>query len=191
MGAALSSLGFALANQAAGELLIENWAKRDFRPIIEYCKTAEAFQEFPSASITPTWCMDQEFPGSKFILTVRNNSSEWYDSLTRFHTKIVGKNRLPTADDLKAFPYLSVGWLWRAHVLIYGCDESSLYDRELYTTHYESHRAGVVDYFRHRPEDLLVLNLSDATAMDRLCEFTGTECSELSMPHLNRSREAT
>ena len=46
IGAALCSLGFRLGDQAQGELLIEDWARRDFRPIVEYCKTAEQAGRF-------------------------------------------------------------------------------------------------------------------------------------------------
>jgi len=190
MEAALQSFGFVMGNQADGELSIYDWAKRDFRPIIELCKTAEAFQDVPFCLDYTYIALDQAFPGSKFILTVRNNASEWFGSLTRFHTQIVGKNRLPTADDLKAFPYREAGWLWQAHTLIFGGDESSVFDRELYIRQYESHRLGVIDYFRHRPDDLLVLNLGDTNAMDRLCAFLGVERNGRTMPHLNASRKA-
>src|SRR5262249_42052310 len=134
--------------------------------------------------------LDQAFSGAKFILTVRSTSAEWYESLTRFHTKIVGKDRLPTVEDLKSYPYHRVGWLWRCHELIYGASEETVYDRELYIKQYETHCAGVVEYFRYRPEDLLILNLSEASAMDRLCEFVGRPRNGLAMPHLNRSRDA-
>ena len=188
--AALASLGFVVGNQAAGELLIDDWAKRDFRSIIELGKTADAFQDIPFSLDYTYIALDQAFPHSKFILTLRNNAPEWYSSLTCFHTQLVGKNRLPTAEDLKEFSYRKVGLLWQSHTLIYGCNESNVYDRELYIRHYESHRDGVIDYFRYRPEDLLVLNLCDADAMDRLCDFLGVERNGCTMPHLNASRPA-
>jgi hypothetical protein len=188
MEAALRSLGYLMGGQAEGELLIDDWAKRDFRSIVELSKTADAFQDIPFCLDYTYIALDQAFPHSKFILTVRNNSSEWYSSLTRFHTQIIGKDCLPTADDLKEFSYREVGWIWRAHTLIYGCNESNVFDRDLYIRQYESHRDAVIDYFRHRPDDLLVLNLSDADAMNRLCEFLGVARSGQTMPHLNASR---
>ena len=188
MRAALQSLGFRLGVQARGELLIEEWAKRNFRPIIEYSKTADAFQDIPFSLDYTYVVLDQEFPGAKFILTVRSDAAEWYSSLTRFHTKLIGAGRLPTADDLKACQYLRDGWLWRAHKLLYGCDESNVYDRKKVIRHYESHRQVVLEYFRHRPSDLLVLNVGDASAMDSLCQFLGVPRNGLNMPHLNSSR---
>ncbi len=91
---------------------MEDWARRDFRKIIKFCKTADAFQDAPFSYDFTFQAVDNAYPGSKFILTERSNSEEWYESLIRFHTKIVGKNRLPTPNDLKNFPYRYKGYIW-------------------------------------------------------------------------------
>lgn len=188
MAKALRSMGLRPGNQVKAELLIEDWAKRDFRGIVKCCKPADAFQDIPFSLDYTYQVMDFAFPDSKFILTIRTSSQEWYDSLIKAHTKIVGKNRLPTADDLKQFHYRKTGWLWRNHQLIYGIDEQSLYDQEIYIKHYECHNQRVLDYFRRRPKDLLVLNLSDSDAMQSLCEFLGVSADNQTMPHLNWSK---
>lgn len=189
MGAALDTLGFKVGDQEQAEGFIEDWGRRDFGRIVDYCKSAEAFQDVPFSWPDTYRAMDEAFPDAKFILTVRENAEEWFESLKRFHTAIVGKGRLPTAEDLKAFPYREEGWLWRCVELVFGGDEDKLYDRENFLRHYEMHRRSVLEYFRDRPEDLLVLNVSDAMAMERLCDFLGVEAGGRTMPHLNRSRE--
>ena len=188
LGQALSSLGYRLGDQSKAELLMDDWLKRDFRNIVNYCKTADAFQDVPFSIDYTFQIMDYTFPGSKFILSIRNDSQEWFDSLSRFHTRIIGKNRLPTADDMKKFHYREKGWLWRTHKAVYGIDEHSLYNREKYIQHYESHNKRVREYFRYRKNDLLVLNLSDTDAMKCLCEFLGVPDKGQEMPHLNRSK---
>ncbi len=187
-GFALSSFGFRIGNQTEAELLVEDWFKRDFRRIAKYCKNADAFQDVPFSRNYTYQIMDYAFPGSKFILTVRNSPEEWYDSLTRYHTKIVGKNRLPSAGDLKQFSYRSTGWLWRQQQIVYGIDETSLYDKEIYINHYISHNQNILEYFQDRPEDLLVLNLSKPTAMQSLCNFLNITFNNQVMPHLNKSK---
>jgi hypothetical protein len=187
MGAALKALGFRLGNQAEAELLIEDWARRDFRSIIRYCKTADAFQDIPFCLPYTYQALDSAFPGSKFILTVRDSSDEWYKSLIRFHTKIVGKNRTPTACDLKEFSYRYQGWIWRAHQLIYDTNEDSPYQKGLFIEAYEAHNRNIQDYFRHRQDSLLILNLSCPSAMEALCSFLGLKYEGQNMPHLNRS----
>jgi len=186
--AALKTLGYKMGNQAKGELLVKDWAIRDFRRIVQLCKTADAFQDVPFSNDFTYEVLDYAFPNSKFILTVRNNKDEWFDSITRFHTKIVGKGRLPTADDLKEFGYRYKGFLWDSMRLKYGIDEHSLYDYKIYTDQYELQNQRVIEYFRYRQEDLLILNVADGNAMEKLYEFLGHKYHGEKMPHLNASK---
>lgn len=184
----LKEFGYKMGEQAVAERLLDEWAIRDFRRIIKYCHTAEAFQDIPFSLDFTYQVLDQEFPDSKFILTVRNSSDEWYQSLIRFHTKLIGKNTLPTADMLKDYPYNhDQGWIWRAQHYIFGVDESSVYDEKIYKAQYENHNNQVMKYFQFRPNDLLVLNLSVPNSMQELCKFLDVKYVGQKMPHLNTS----
>lgn len=185
--AALQSLGLRMGLQARGETIRADWARRDFTRVIALCRTADAFQDVPFSYPDTYRAVDAAYPGSRFILTVRDSAQQWFDSLVRFHTKIVNKGRVPTADDLRAFEYRYPGFLWDGFVLQYGDDERRLYDRDLYVSHYLEHNRSVAEYFRDRPGDLLVLNVSHADAMRRLCAFLGVPDEGRAMPHLNRS----
>jgi len=186
---ALQTLGYRVGDQSAAEELMEDWAIRDFRRLVRYCRSADAFQDVPFSLDYTYQAVDVAFPGSRFVLTVRDSPEQWYESLTGFHTKIVGRGRLPTADDLRDFPYRHTGWLWRQQQLIYGADETTLYDRELYIEHYRRHNESVRDYFRHRPGDLLVLNLADPSSARALCEFLDLPYDGQPMPHEKRSHD--
>lgn len=181
-------LGLAVGNQAQAELLLHDWGRRDFRRIIGYCHTAEAFQDVPFSFQDTFRILDEAFPGSKFILTIRNNADEWFDSLVRFHTLIAGKGRIPTAEDLRHFHYRYPGFLLDSLKLKYGIDESRLYDREIYVRWYEAHNGGIREHFKGRPNDLLVLNTGEEDAMERLMSFLGYPYRGEKMPHLNSSR---
>ena len=98
---------------------------------------------------------------------------------------------MPTADDLKAFSYRYRGFLWEAAKANYGIDETSLYDRTIYIAHYENHNRQVVDHFKDRPGDLLVLNVAEAEAMGALCAFLGVAHDGRPMPHRNRPFDRT
>lgn len=185
--AALRSLGFRMGLQARGEMLSRDWAKRDFSRIVGLCRTADAFQDVPFSRDYTFQALDLHFPGSKFILSVRDSPEQWYDSLIRYQTKIVNKGRVPTADDLKEFSYRYKGYLWEAAQLAHGVDEKTLYDKEIYISHYLNHNRQVIEYFRHRPSALLVLNVAEANAMERLYAFLGIEHRGQQMPHLNKS----
>jgi len=183
----LKQLGYKMGNQQKGELLTHEWAVRNFKNIIKLCKTADAFQDVPFSNDFTYQALDISFPKSKFILTVRENKDVWFDSITRFHTKIVGKGRLPTADDLKGFKYRYQGFMWEAAQVKYGINEDTLYDREIYTNQYENHNKRVLDYFKHRQEDLLVLDIAETDAMEKIYDFLGQKYSGEKMPHLNKS----
>jgi hypothetical protein len=184
---ALHALGLRVGLQARGEMLRADWARRDFTRILALCRTADAFQDVPFSNADTFRAVDAAFPGSKFILTVRNSPEQWFESLVRFHTRIVGKGRLPTAEDLREFDYCYKGFLWEGFVLSYGGDERLLYDRDTYIAAYLEHNRSVTEHFRQRPGDLLVLNLGHADAMQQLCGFLDMPYRGQAMPHLNRT----
>lgn len=91
----LKDLGYLVGNQADAELLIHEYAQRNFRPIVEYCYTAQAFQDIPFSLSYTYIILDHAFPGSKFILSIRKDENEWYQSLLRFHKKRLGIREKP------------------------------------------------------------------------------------------------
>lgn len=187
LGAALEKLGFRLGNQLEAEMLLDDWACRDFGRLIRYCRSADAFQDIPFSLDYTFQAVDAAFPGSKFILSVRDDATQWYRSLTRFHAKRRGLDRLPTAEELKADPYVWPGYMWHASQLLYGIDESCVWDEEIYKMFYLKHIDAVQAYFKYRSNDLLVINLAEAESMKKLCEFLNIPVSAEKMPKLNAS----
>lgn len=185
---ALKNLGYQLGDQTSGERLFRDWIRRDFRRIVDLCTTADAFQDIPFSLPYTYQALDQAFPGSRFVLSVRDSADEWYESMVRFHTQIVGKGRTPTADDLREFKYCYPGFLWEVQQHVFRVKEGQEYDRAVCTENYERHNEDVRRYFYYRPEALLVLNVADSDAMRCLCRFLGREYCGQEMPHLNRSQ---
>jgi hypothetical protein len=187
LGAFFKALGYKLGDQAAGELLVRDWAVRNFDPIIVLARSAQVFQDIPFSLPFTFNVLDRAFPDSKFILSVRDDAEQWYRSLTRFHTNLIGKGRLPTADDLKECLYRYKGWLFEARQLIYDVSEQDPYDKPRLIKVYESHNQAVTEYFRLRPKSLLTINLSDAEAVQKITRFLEMPYTRETMPHLNRS----
>jgi hypothetical protein len=188
----LKSSGYKMGHQAAAELLLHDWARRDFSRVVDLCKAADAFQDIPFSLPYTYQAVDAAFPGSLFILSIRESSSAWYESLVRYHQKLLGvEGRIPTAEELRTFGYQYPGWLLDAQKWIYGVDETSLYDRERYILHYEAHNRNVIEYFRHRQDSLLVLRLDDTDAVQKLVAFLRLPPDlVLELPHLNSSDDA-
>jgi hypothetical protein len=131
--------------------------------------------------------LDMAFPKAKFILSMRDNEDQWYDSLIRFHTQIVDKNRIPSAADLQRFPYRYEGYLYRAMKMAFHISDDEPYERENWITRYRRHNEGVMEYFSNRPDSLLVVNVPESGAAKEILNFLGLAYSEQRMPHLNRS----
>jgi hypothetical protein len=187
---ALIQLGYRVGVQRDAELLVEEWGKRNFQKLIQYCHTADAFQDVPFSYHYTFQAMDTAFPESKFILSVRDSDEQWYQSVVRFHTmrleQRIGFRRAPTLEDIKQDPYIKPGWIWRNRELT-GIVGVEAFPEGPLKHYYNRHNEIVVDYFRNRPGDLLVLNLSENDSMQHLCEFLGKPYCGQEMPILNQS----
>lgn len=187
---AMQELGFVVGHQQTAEKLLDDWAKRDFKQIVRYCKSAQFFQDIPFSKTYTFVVLDHEFPGSKFILTVRDNPEQWYNSLTRFHAKKWGENgRIPTKEDLQKATYIEKGRPWRANRLTYNTPEEDPYNKEILLQHYNDYNKSVLEYFRHRPNDLLVLNVAEDRAYQKLCDFLEVEPVGNTFPWKNKTKK--
>lgn len=69
----MENLGYIVGDKKKGRNMIDFWAKREFKPIIRFCKTAEFFQDAPFSFPYTFIALDQAFPNSKFILLLRDS----------------------------------------------------------------------------------------------------------------------
>lgn len=185
---AMQEIGYICGNQMQAERLIYAWGLRDYKRIINYCYSAQFFQDIPFSLPYTYMCLDQAFPGSKFILTLRDSPQEWYNSLTSFHGNMWGKdNRIPTKEDLQKSSYHKKGWAWEVNRLVFKTPDTDPYDKTQLIKFYEQHNENVIEYFRHRSEDLLILNVSDDKAYIKLCEFFNINKVEKEFPWENKT----
>jgi hypothetical protein len=182
--------GYKVGNQERAEAFLDDWARRDFRAVIEYCRGAEFFQDAPFGLPDTYRVVADAFPDAKFVLTVRSSAEEWYNSYVTFHAQLTGSKSVPpTVADLEAFAYRGrhAGLLLKGQRLVYGYPEVPLYDKQSYMAIYDSHNADVTKYFSDRPDRLLTVNLVDGDAFERLCAFVGLDPARAHpIPHLNR-----
>lgn len=120
--------------------------------------------------------LDRAFPGSKFILTVRDKES-WLPSVEA-HWKFTLKwaNRNKTFRDFTYF----------IHAATYG---SYTFNRDRYSYIYDQHVRNVKDYFRDRPEDLLVFDICGGEGYPKLCKFLGLPPLDEAFPAANTKQD--
>ncbi len=186
--AAFEAFGYAVGNQRKAEVLTgKHYFEGNFQPIIDYCKSAQVFQDLPFSYPETYKQLDQAYLGSKFILTVRDSSEQWYQSITRFHAKLFGKNGcIPTAEDLKAAKYVWPGFMYNV-IRVHGTTDEDPYNKGTMIAHYEQHNRQVKDYFKDRADDLLVINVAEQGAYQKFVEFIGVDSPYEDFPWENRT----
>lgn len=161
LGAALSMLGYKVAG--ATGVRDSHIATNVMTLASRVAEDHDAFQDNPWPVIFRE--MDQCFPGSKFVLTVRDPGS-WIDSVIRhFGNKETEMRK------------------W-----IYGVG-SPIGNEKIFLDRYKTHQRDVIDYFADRPNDLLVMDLRAGDGWDKLCPFLGRAVPTRLFPHMNKSSD--
>ena len=117
--------------------------------------------------------LDQKFPNSKFVYTVRDKT-EWLTSIESYLK-------------MKHLRGDVVG-LWKKQIRLkmYGQLD---FDKELFTTAYETHDRDVRRYFKHRTDDILILDICGGDPIHQLMHFVKKqELRKGSFPHMNKKK---
>lgn len=168
---AWQELGIAVGDQQKAQSLLSAWIDRDFKPIVKYCKTAQAFQDSPFSFPFTYIALDAFYPKSKFILTVRDSPEQWYQSLTKFHSKLWAKDGMPTKDDLLNAVNGTKGRPWVVNRALFNSPESEPYKKDVLIKFYLDHEFQVKEYFKFRENDLLIINVGHSDSYMQFCEF--------------------
>lgn len=185
---AMKELGYKVGIQRNSELMVDDWLIKDFRKLIKYCKTADFFQDIPFSFNYTFIILDQAFSGSKFILTVRDSAEDWYNSTINFHSKIFGNGNVPpTIEDIKNADYIHKGYFYKLFMKVGNVSENDPYNKELLIENYNRHTYMVTEYFKYRPDDLLVLNVGKKGAYTKLCDFLDIKTDKTEFPWENKT----
>lgn len=119
--------------------------------------------------------LDAAYPGSKFVLTVRDEQ-KWLASVERLWQPEHNPNR----------------WMWdaypfshRIHTVLYG---QRAFDAAVFLDRYRRHNAEVMEYFKNRPGDLLVMDMEAGAGWPELCGFLDVTVPSARYPVENRTR---
>lgn len=155
LDAALQHLGFDSAHWRGPW-----WAKRIWEEMAATGRSLTLEQHYALSDLPFTMLyaqLDKTYPGSKFILTLRDEE-RWIRSM-RNHWSPVNPWRNTWDDDC---------FTHRAHLLLYG---RKAFDAEIMLARYRRHNAEVLDYFRNRPGDLLTMDMDAGAGWAELCAF--------------------
>jgi hypothetical protein len=137
----------------------------NYRKILRILRNYDAMEDTPWFYIYRE--LDQMFPGSRFILTIRDEES-WYTSVSRH----IG--------DLRA----------AHHEWIYGEGKGLPKDDKDHAIKvYRRHNEEVRKYFKDRPDDLLVVDFTKGDQWIPICNFLGKAIPDRPFPHYNKTSE--
>ena len=184
--AALKEFGYKMGDQQKAERLVKDYKNYNWKPIIKFCESADAFQDAPF-SWPYTWLiLHHYYPQAKFILTTRDEE-EWYHSLTQFHSKLFSNGvTQPDKIQLQQAEYNYKGFLWEANRAVYKTPESNPYNKEILLENYRAHNISILNYFKGK-ENFIHLKVSEKKAYKKLADFLGKEPLRKSFPHLNKT----
>lgn len=118
--------------------------------------------------------LDKQYPGSKFILTLRDKES-WLGSVSRHY---YNRPAFKDVGDPDEEVHLRMRQFLRAAV--YGCYN---FCPERFSWVYDQHVRDVMAYFKDRPGDLLVINICSGEGFEKLAPFFGRPAPAEAFPH--------
>jgi hypothetical protein len=195
--AIFKAVGLSVPNQQEQEVrLVRQLHQGNLEPLKSFVGRFDAFQDAPFAHALTFVQVDALFPGSKFILTVRDPEA-WFDSMCRFHCKAFG---VSSVDELTpGYARDKTLYLYRNYIYdsfvrqskavrnneLYE-DPGLMYDKDHRIRKFEQRNALVIEYFQQRPDDLLVIDLTRERDTSRILDFLGIPAEfSFAVPHEN------
>jgi 3'-phosphoadenosine 5'-phosphosulfate (PAPS) 3'-phosphatase len=114
--------------------------------------------------------LDQRYPGARFILTVRDMDGWLLSCKKQFTAKLAEKQN---------------GAHNRLFMDLYG---TAVFDEALFREGYQRFVDGVLNHFKGRPQDLLVLDVAAGQGWNELCAFLGKPVPATPFPKSNVTR---
>ena len=147
------------------ELLDDVITRKDYTNVFKTVKRYDCFRDWPWPLIYKE--LDSMFPGSKFILTIRKDDTTWLESLKKHSQRMDPKK-----------PH--------CRKLAYGYDFPDGNEKE-HLEFYQKHNNEVIDYFKDRPNDLLVICWENEDSWEKLCSFVNKPVPGIALPHENKA----
>ena len=149
---------------------------------IHWPRSMKAIDEHEASCDSTVACrfreLDQLYPGSKFVLTIRDMES-WLASVTRHFRRFTVPRPVPRnpaerfAEDADRVLYSRAAF-------------SEPVDEAKFRNAYRRHTEDVFAYFEKRPDDLLTYNLVGGAGWEPLCNFLLRAVPPTPFPHLNQ-----
>ena len=119
--------------------------------------------------------LDYVYPGSKFILTIRNFDN-WMEASQRY-----SENRGVT----RKRPKGKLRRLENRYMLF----KTTFFEPDKFKKGYENFHEKVFEHFKDRKNDLLIMNIINGDGWKKLCPFLKKDIPNFSFPHLHKTKK--
>jgi hypothetical protein len=151
---AFQMLGLDSVHWPSGAWVRDVWNEMRINHRSPTLERSYALSDFPISLLYRE--LDRAYPGSKFILTIRDEAN-WIRSV-RSHFSFEQNRHRQHWDAISH----------RIHQALYGRKD---FDAKIFVSRYRRHNHEVREYFKHRPNDLLVMNMDRGAGWKELCAF--------------------
>lgn len=148
---------------AERSLLEDVVLRNDFTRIKQRVSAFDLFEDWPWPLIYRQ--LDEMYPGSKFVLTVRKSPDAWLESLKKH--------------SMKTSP------LGHHRKLAYGFNYPHGHEQE-HLDFYNKHNDNVRSYFRNRSNDFIEVCWETGDGFESLCRLLDCDLPAVPLPHANR-----
>lgn len=161
LGKVLSILGYEIKLETDYDL-VDALLAGDLDQIKERVKDFDAFEDNPWPIVFKE--LDEWYPGSKFILTLRDEDN-WMRSIS---------NHFGTgASEFRKWYY---------------GEGAPVGNEELYREKFRNHNQAVKEYFASRKNDFLIVDFEKGDGWKKICKFLGEPIPNKPFPHLNKNK---
>lgn len=177
---ALGILGFDILHYPNDEVTLQELRSNTCNFTV--LQHADGITDITVVPFYPT--LDVLFPGSKFILTIRDQVT-WLASLEKhwdYAAQMVAK---ATETELRD---CEINWevTQLLKMAVFG---SYKFDQEHMINVYNCHVQKVASYFHNRPQDLLVMDICGGDDWEKLCPFLGCPVLEKPFPYITTDQQ--
>jgi hypothetical protein len=142
----------------------QQYQRGDYETLWKTMRAYDSFEDWPWPLMYKE--IDAQFPGSKFILTIRKSPEVWFASLCKMAVRR--------------------GPLTRFEQYIYGYAIPHGHKDE-HIQFYNAHNQAVEEYFKDRPEQFLKVCWENGDGWKELANFLEKPVPDRPFPHLNKS----
>lgn len=164
LGRCFEILGY--DHQSQNLSLVRRIIHGDFSPIFKIAESKNSFEDWPWILLYKE--LDAAFPQSRFVLTVRNPERWLISYRAMLSSQGIESNEM---NEIRSY--------------IYGLPFTRISDQNL-IDRFNRHNREVIDFFKNRPHDLLIVDWETGDGWLQICEFLGYPIPDEPFPHLNK-----